>query len=420
MTTKRGQNRHGEVTAKLRGLFAAAIDAALPAGKITRLPDPVVGATVVLGAGKAAASMAAAFEQAWKRPVSGLVLTRYGHSVPTRDIKVLEAAHPVPDEAGLAAAKSIMATASQAGANDQVVFLGSGGGSALLVLPAARINFATKQRINRALLACGAPIGEVNLVRKAISGIKAGRLAAACLPARVTTYLISDFPDDDLGSIASGPTIAQQVDPEEALGIMRHYQIEVDADLAAAVRANSAPMIEQGDVHLLANAQNAQDAAAARAQSYGWPVIKLGAHLQDTAGALAASQAIRVRELAASGRTSVLLSGGETTVRVKGNGKGGRNMEFLLALAGELAGMKNVYALAADTDGYDGISEHAGAFITPDTLDAAHAAGVNPSACAAANDSERMFAAVDALITTGATCTNVNDFRAIVINPPCG
>ena len=406
---------------RLRALYAAAVAAARPAGRID-VPAGLApgGRLIVLGAGKAAGSMAAAFEEACPDPIAaGLVVTSYGGAAPTRAIEVMEAGHPVPDANGLRAAERIMALAREATAADAVVFLGSGGGSALLALPAPGLELADKRAITAALLASGAPITEINNVRKSLSAVKGGRLAQACAPARVLSYLISDMPGDDPTLIASGPTLAaaQSFDP---LAVLAARGVAVDGRVRAAIAANPAPAAQEGaEWRVIARARDSLAAAAALAESWGWEARVLGDDIEGEARAVARAMAREALELQAGlARPLALLSGGETTVEVRGDGAGGRNQEFCLALALELRGQRGVHALAADTDGIDGATVHAGAVAAPGTLARMRERGVDPQACLDANDAQRAFAAADALVTTGPSLTNVNDFRAILIEPP--
>ncbi|WP_243371006.1 glycerate kinase type-2 family protein [Microvirga solisilvae] len=408
----------------LRALFDAALKVALPDGKFeTCLPPKPKGRTIVLGAGKASARMAAAFEQAWAKEggtCEGLVVTRYGHAVTVQSIEIVEASHPVPDEAGLNAAKRILALAHEAGPDDLVVCLISGGASALLSLPAAGITFADKQAVNRALLKSGAPIGEMNLVRKSLSAIKGGRLAAAVAPAQLVTYLISDVPGDDPSSIGSGPTIPERIDPETALSILGKYSIEVSPHVVQAMRVN---IVESsaagGEMHMLATPKMALDAAADKAREFGLTPLILGDAIEGEAREVARVMAGIARSANTHGMPvavpCVLLSGGETTVTVRGQGRGGRNAEFLLALALSLRGAKGMSALACDTDGIDGSENNAGAWFDQSIFAAADAKGLNLSEYLASNDAYSAFAQIDRLIVTGPTLTNVNDFRAILI-----
>lgn len=414
--------------AVLHALFEAALAASRPAGKFTgRLPPRPRGRTIVLGAGKAAASMAAAFEEAYDLPCEGLVVTRYGHGAPTRHVEVALAAHPVPDAAGRAAAERIYALAKGAGADDLVVFLISGGASALLTLPAAGVTLAEKQAITRALLASGAPIGAMNRIRKALSAIKGGRLAEAIAPAGLITYAISDIPGDDVSLIGSGPTIGVPPPPQEVFAILADYRIEVPPSVARAIEANAARAVApaEGPVHLLAAPMAALEAAAARARSLGFAPLILGDAIEGEArevGRVMAGVAQSVRRHGQPVRPpAVLLSGGETTVTVRGKGRGGRNAEFLLALRLALAGedgVPGIAAIACDTDGIDGSEDNAGAWFGDETGVAGHGAVADRRAMAtslAGNDAYGYFAAAGRLVMTGPTLTNVNDFRAVLV-----
>ncbi len=408
----------------LQALFQAALKAALPDGKFEdRLPPKPKGRTIVLGAGKASARMAAAFETAWMRlggACEGLVVTRYGHAVPTRFIEIVEAAHPVPDEAGLKAAERILALANQAGPDDLVVCLISGGASALLSLPAKGVTFEDKQNLNRALLKSGAPIGEMNLVRKSLSAIKGGRLAAGAGKAQLVTYLISDVPGDDPSSIGSGPTIPERIDPEVALSILRSYKIEVPLHVEEAIRANAVNNPGPGGaVHILATPKMALDAAAAKARELGLNILILGDAIEGEAREVGRVMAGIARSIILHDEPAkapcVLLSGGETTVTVRGQGRGGRNAEFLLALALALNDQENLSAIACDTDGIDGSEDNAGAWFDSGLSASAREKGVDLGSYLAANDAYTAFAQLDRLIVTGPTLTNVNDFRCILI-----
>jgi glycerate-2-kinase len=404
----------------LKVLFEAAVAAAGPSGKFAVLPDPPsAGRTIVLGAGKAAASMAAEFERVWERPIEGLVVTRYKHGCPTRHVEVVEAGHPVPDAEGHASARRILEIAKSATEDDLVVFLGSGGASSLLTLPLDGIAHEDKRNIGKALLRSGAPIDEMNTVRKALSAIKAGRLAAAIAPARCVTYLISDVPGDDPGVIGSGPTIAAETDAQDALEICARRGIEVPAHVREVMLANTVPQFRTGPVHMLATPQDALEAAAALARSRGIVAHILGSNIEGEAREAAmvfagiADQVSRLDQ--PFEKPCVLISGGETNVSVKGNGRGGRNTEFQLALALALGGMPDVSAIACDTDGIDGVDENAGALVFPDTLARMTDAGVDVRAMLNDNNSLAAFEAIGQVVTTGPTLTNVNDFRAILI-----
>ncbi|MBB3017803.1 hydroxypyruvate reductase [Microvirga lupini] len=410
----------------LHALFEAALQAALPDGKFDgRLPERPKGRTIVLGAGKASARMAAAFEEAWARmggTCEGLVVTRYGHAVPTRSVTIVEAAHPVPDEAGLQAARRILALAQDAGPDDLVVCLMSGGASALLSLPAEGVTLADKQALNRALLKSGAPIGEMNLVRKSLSAIKGGRLAAAAGKAKLVTYLISDVPGDDPSSIGSGPTIPERIDPEAALAILRRYRIDVPNHVMQTIRSNAiTEPVAGGDVHMLATPKMALDAAAAKARELGLNALVLGDALEGEAREVGRVMAGIAQSALMHGEPArapcVLLSGGETTVTVRGQGRGGRNVEFLLSLALALKGEAGISALACDTDGIDGSEDNAGAWCDGSLLESARAKGMDLAARLEANDAYTAFAQLERLVVTGPTLTNVNDFRCILVRP---
>ncbi len=410
----------------LHKLFQTALEAALPDGKFdTCLPARPKGRTLVLGAGKASARMAMAFEEAWGRTggtCEGLVVTRYGHGAPTQQIEIVEASHPVPDQAGLDAARRILALAKSAGPDDLVVCLISGGASALLSLPADGITLADKQAINRALLRSGAPIGEMNVVRKSLSAIKGGRLAASIGEAQLVTYLISDVPGDDPSSIGSGPTISHDSDPDEVLSILRRYQIPVSDSVVAAIRANTTQSSTRDHtIHMLATPMMALEAAARQAQEIGLMPMILGDSIEGEAREVARVFAGIVRSVIGHGTPiappCVLLSGGETTVTMRGSGRGGRNAEFLLALALEVGEDSRVSAIACDTDGIDGSETNAGAWFEAGIGCRAASQGIDLPRFLADNDAYTAFEALDRLVVTGPTLTNVNDFRCILIRP---
>jgi hydroxypyruvate reductase len=416
----------------LRALFDAALGAADPAQALPRhLPPPPRGRTIVVGAGKAAAAMAGAVEDHWPGPLSGLVITRYGHGVPCQRIEVVEASHPVPDAAGTEAAARILASVRGLAPEDLVLFLASGGGSALMALPAPGITLDDKRQVTRALLKSGATIGEINCVRKHLSAIKGGRLAAAAAPARVVTLAISDVPGDDPATIASGPTVPDPTTFAEARAILEKYAITLPAAVAQHLLAAREETPKPGDPRLMrsefiliATPQRALDAAAAAARQASVMPIVLGDAIEGEASDVALVHAGIARQ-AVAGKLIlgdqpaplplVLLSGGETTVTVRGNGRGGRNAEFLLALAVALAGERSVFALACDTDGIDGSEDNAGAIIAPDTTARAAALGIDLKARLADNDAYTAFEALQDLVVTGPTRTNVNDFRAILV-----
>ncbi len=410
-------------------LFDAAVDAASPARCLPpHLPKPPQGRTVVIGAGKAAASMARAVEDHWNGPLSGLVITRYGHGVALEQIELVEAAHPVPDAAGREAAGRVLDLVQGLSADDLVLCLISGGGSALLALPADGITLEDKQAINKALLRSGANIGEMNCVRKHLSAIKGGRLAAAASPARVVTLLISDVPGDDPSVIASGPTVADPTSFADALAILHKYGIDEPKAVLEHLRAAENetpkpgdPRLERTETVMLATAQHALEAAAAKAEAAGYRPMILGNSIEGESRDVALVHAGIAQQVAQHGQPApapcVLLSGGETTVTVHGTGRGGRDAEFLLALAIALNGHPRIHAIACDTDGIDGTEDNAGGMLTPDTLKRAGQLGLSAKARLADNDGYGFFAALDDLVITGPTRTNVNDLRVILIDP---
>ncbi|AUN94493.1 glycerate kinase type-2 family protein [Pseudazoarcus pumilus] len=411
----------------LRQMFDAAILAAQPEHCIPRfLPEPPRGRTIVIGAGKASAEMARALEKHWPGELSGVVVTRYGYAVPCRKVEILEAAHPVPDQAGLDASRRILETVQGLTEDDLVICLISGGGSALLPLPGEGITLEDKQAINRALLRSGANISEMNCVRRHLSQIKGGRLAAACHPARVVNLLISDVPGDNPMDIASGPTVPDPTTREDARDILRRYGIDVPAAAMRYLDSDAGESVKPGDArlagnvtHLIATPQMALEAAAEVARKAGITPVILGDTIEGEAkdvGKVFAgiTHQVATREQPFT-RPCVILSGGETTVTVKGEGRGGRNVEFLLSLAIELDGMEEVYALAGDTDGVDGLEEIAGAIATPDTLARAWKMGMRPRDALAENDGHGFFEKLGDSVVTGPTLTNVNDFRAILL-----
>ncbi len=416
-----------EPRAFLTGLFQAAIDAASPAKRLARfLPAPPKGRTIVVGAGKAAASMAAAVEAAWSGPLEGLVVTRYGHGARTRRIEVVEAAHPVPDAAGEAAALRILERVKNLSADDLVLCLISGGGSAMLAAPAPGLTLDDKRAINRALLKSGADIAEMNCVRKHLSAIKGGRLALAAAPARIVGLVISDVPGDDLAIIASGPTVPDPSTSAEALAILRRYGIDAPARVVAHLESAASETPKPGHPRfasvsnvLIATPMMSLRAAAEAARAAGVTPLLLGDAVEGEAREVGKVFAGIARSAALHGEPArgpcVLLSGGETTVTVRGKGRGGRNAEFLLGLAVALAGAPGVHALAGDTDGIDGSEDNAGAYAAPDTLARAAALGLRANERLADNDAYSLFEALGDLVVTGPTLTNVNDFRAILI-----
>ena len=424
----------------LRRLFDAAVQRALPLHTLAaHLPPPPKGRTVVIGAGKAGGAMAQAVEALWPAdaPLSGLVVTRYDHIPPRPDglprrIEVVEASHPVPDEAGMAAAGRILQAVQGLTEDDLVLCLISGGGSALLTLPCDGLTLQDKQRINRELLECGAHIGEMNTVRKHLSRIKGGRLAALCAPARMITLTISDVPGDDPSVIASGPTVPDATTCADALAILDRYRIGLPPAVRAQLEAGQLespkpddPRFAGQEVRMIATPQQSLEAAAELARSLGLQAHTLSDEIEGESREVGKVHAALARSVAL-GRSCfqapcVLLSGGETTVTVRPlqpgqtRGKGGRAGEFCLGLAQSLGGHPRIWALAADTDGIDGMEENAGARVDPTTLARAAALGLKVSDHLGRNDAHGFFAALDDLVVTGPTHTNVNDFRAILI-----
>ena len=415
-----------EDTDLLRALFDAAVTAADPQAALApRLPDRPAGRTVVVGAGKGAAQMAAAFETLWGE-CEGVVVTRYGYACPTQHIRVIEAAHPVPDKAGLAASGALFDAVGGLGPDDLVVALICGGGSALLPAPPGGLTLADEQALNDALLRSGAPIGAMNAIRKQVSRIKGGRLAAAAHPARVVSLIVSDVPGDDPAQVASGPTVPDDTDRETARAAIRDYKIALPDRIGAFL--NDAPedaprpcdpAFARDSVTVIASAARSLDAAAELAAARGIPAHILSDAIEGEAREVARVHAAIAREIACRNRPfatpALILSGGETTVTLRGTGRGGRNSEFLLSFALAIEGVEGITALAADTDGIDGSEDNAGAFADGATAARMRAAGIDPAAALADNDAYSAFAAIGALFTPGPTGTNVNDFRAILI-----
>ncbi len=412
----------------LRQMFTAAVAAARPETCVPPcLPEaPKTGRLVVIGAGKASAAMARAAELHYQRPLEGIVVTRYGHAVACEGVEIVEAAHPVPDAAGRDAARRILSLADGLRAEDTVLCLISGGGSALLSLPAEGIGFDEKAAINGALLKSGATISEMNTLRRHLSAVKGGRLAAACHPARVVTLLISDVPGDDPGVIASGPTVPDPTSCADALAVLERYRIRVSQPIREGLESGAFESAKPGDprlagteTHLVATPQASLEAATAVARAAGYPAHILGDALEGEAREVGIVLAGIARQVAARGqpfeRPCVILSGGETTVTLRGSGRGGRNVECLLSLAVALDGLAGVHAIACDTDGVDGTEEVAGAVIGPDTLAKARAFGISARARLDDNDGHGFFEAIGAQVITGPTLTNVNDFRAILV-----
>ncbi len=420
----------GDPRLVLLSLWQAAIEAVSVGPRFrSLLPPKAQGRTIVVGAGKAAAAMAVAAAQVYGPTVPGVVVTRIGHGLRAGEsagaIRVIEARHPVPDAAGLEAGRAVLDAVYGLGEGDLVVCLLSGGGSALLEAPLPGLTLDDIQRINRALLRSGAAIDEINSVRKHLSAIKGGRLALAAAPARVVTLAISDVPGDDPSVIASGPTVADPTTQVGARAILQRYAIAVPFHVAA-VLAN--PRFESpkpgdlanGDFIMAATQADALAAAAHAARAAGFTVIDRGTRVEGEAGAVATIEARLARDCAARGDRAVILGGGELTVTLSGDGSGGPNREYALALALELDGHPSVHALAADTDGIDGTDDGAGAVVTPDTLARAKVLGLDPAAALAAHDSGGFFARLGDALVTGPTRTNVSDFRAILVSPPAG
>ena len=419
----------------LGNLLDAAIAASAPEQALPpHLPAPPRGRAIVIGAGKAAASMAQAVEQHWRGPISGMIITRYGYGAPLRRIELVEASHPVPDEKGFAAARRILDLVRGLSADDLVLFLASGGGSALMTVPAPDLTLADKQAVTRALLKSGATIGEINCVRKHLSAIKGGRLAAAAAPARVVTLAISDVAGDDPSVIASGATVADPTTFADARAILAKYGIAPPpavakhlADAADETPKPGDPRLARAAYALIATPQHALEAAAGVARVAGVTPLLLSDRIEGEAREVALVHA-GIAQQAAAGRLvmggtalslpAVILSGGETTVTVRGHGRGGPNTEFILALALAIKSHRQIHALAADTDGIDGTEDNAGAVCGPDTLARAAAKHLDLAAMLADNNSYGAFAALDDLVITGPTRTNVNDLRALLILPP--
>jgi len=413
--------------ALLRQLFDAAVAAAQPALCLpAHLPPPPKGRTIIIGAGKASAAMARALEDHWAGPLEGLVVTRYGYEVPCQRVDIVQAAHPVPDAAGLAATQRILQTVQGLTTDDLVIALISGGGSSLLIAPSEGMTLADKQNVNKALLTSGATISEMNCVRRHLSAIKGGRLGAACYPAKLLTLLISDVPGDLPMDIASGPTVGDVTTCADALAIVQRYQIDLPVAARQLLEGGAGETVKPDDarlnkssVRMITAPQIALQAAAQMAQAAGFTPYILGDSLEGEARDVAKVLGGMARQVVLHGQPfktpCVLLSGGETTVTLKGQGRGGRNVEFLLALGVAMAGTPGVYAIAGDTDGVDGLEEIAGAVLTPDTLERAWALGMNPRSFLDNNDAHTIFQTLGDSVITGPTLTNVNDFRAILL-----
>lgn len=415
-----------EDRAFLTALFHAAVAAADPERALAaHLPARPRGRTVVVGAGKGAAQLAAAFERLWDGPLEGVVVTRYGYGCPTRSIRVMEAAHPVPDPAGLAASAALFDAVRGLGPDDLVVALVCGGGSALLPCPPGDLTLEDEAALNRALLASGAPISVMNAIRKQVSGIKGGRLAAACHPARVVSLVVSDVPGDDPAQVASGPTVPDATTREQARALVASWRIDLPPRVAGWLAGDAEPaplpddpVFARNEVLVIASARLSLEAAAQRALAMGVPAVILSDAIEGEAREVGRVHGAIAREVAARNRPFTrpvaILSGGETTVTLRGSGKGGRNSEFLLALALAAEGVP-LAALAADTDGIDGSEDNAGAFATGASAARLRALGHDPAALLAANDAYTAFAVLGDLFVPGPTGTNVNDFRAILL-----
>ncbi len=408
-------------------LYEAAVAAADPARVMREfLPRKPVGRTIVVGAGKGSAQMATAFEDAWDGPLEGLVVTRYGYALPCRSIEVLEAAHPVPDEAGLEGARRLLETVSGLSEDDLVVALVSGGGSALLPAPAGSLALDDEIAVNRALLASGAPISAMNTIRKHVSAIKGGRLAAAAWPARVVTLLVSDIPGDRPSLVSSGPTVPDASTREDALRLIETWRMMLPETVMEHLRSPAADAPQPDDArfarnetHIIASAAASLEAAAEAARAHGIEAVILSDAIEGEAREVGSVHAAIVREVALKDRPFskpvVILSGGETTVTLRGNGKGGRNTEFLLSLALGIDGVGDIHAFAADTDGIDGSQDNAGAFADSATVSRLRSAGLDPRAMLGDNDAWTAFEAIGDLFVPGPSGTNVNDLRAMLV-----
>jgi glycerate 2-kinase len=412
----------------LTSIFRAAVAAADPELTIRRhLPERPKGRTIIVGAGKGSAQMAAAFEKAWDGPLEGVVVTRYGYAAPCERIEVLEAAHPVPDEAGLLASKRLLQSVAGLTEDDLVVALVSGGGSALLPSPPAGLTLEDEISVNRALLASGAQISAMNTVRKHVSTIKGGRLAAAAWPARVVSLVVSDIPGDNPALVASGPTVPEAATREDALRVVETWRMDLPEPVMRHLRSEAAdaprpddPRFARNTVRVIASAAVSLEAAAEEARRHGLEAVILSDSMEGEARDVGSVHAAIAREVALRGRPFtrpvLILSGGETTVTLRGKGgKGGRNSEFLLSFAIGVEGFDGIHALAADTDGIDGSEDNAGAFADGETVARMRGAGVDAKAALAGNDAWTAFAASGNLFVPGPTGTNVNDLRAIVI-----
>lgn len=414
--------------ALLESLFHAAVATAQPEKTIGRyLPEKPKGRTVVVGAGKGAAQLARALEDHWDGPLSGTVVTRYGYACDCKDIAVVEAAHPVPDEAGVKGAELLFETVSGLTQDDLVIALICGGGSSLLPAPPPGVTLADEKALNEALLASGAPIDDMNNIRKHVSTIKGGRLALAAHPARVVSLIVSDIPGDIAAQVASGPTIASDATLDEACALVRRYALDLPPSIhthlmsdAAAAPSPDDPRFAGHEVHIIASAQISLEAAAWEARNRGFDAVILSDAIEGEAREIAHMHAAMAKQIAGRGqpfaKPVILLSGGETTVTLRHKGRGGRNSEFLLSLALDIDGMAGIHALAADTDGIDGSEDNAGAFADGGTATAIRQAGADPVDLLTKNDAWGAFDLAGTLFVPGPTGTNVNDFRAILIH----
>ncbi len=414
-----------EIEKSLKQVMKTALKAAMPEDKFKFVPEKPPGKLIVLGAGKAAASMASEFEKSYDFPIEGIVITRYGHYTKTKFVKVIEASHPVPDQAGLDATRKLFNLAKSTTDQDHVVFLISGGASSLLSLPLDGITFKEKQRISSELLMSGAPIDEMNIVRRSLSQIKGGRLAEVIYPSKITTYMISDIPGDDPSYIGSGPTIQATGKNEDSIAILRKYKINISPKIEEIILHHTLPKLIDQPMHMISTPMMALKAAARTAEIEGYIPIILSDSLEGEASIEGGKMAKLALDIQKNKKFNdiylkkpiLLLSGGETTVTVKGNGRGGRNSEFMLSMAIALKGNKNIDALAIDTDGIDGVEDNAGAYISSNTLNKAKSNNLNPLDYLMNNDAYSFFESIGDLIITSPTLTNVNDFRAVLIRP---
>lgn len=405
----------------LKAMAHHAIAAAKPDFGSVDLPARPKGRVIVVGAGKAAASMAESFEAHWKGRAEGLVITRYGHATPTKSIEVVEAAHPIPDKAGVAASARLLELVQSAGPQDLVIALMSGGASSLMSLPCAGVSLSQKQEICQRLLRSGADITEINTVRCNLSSLKAGRLAAATT-APVVTYIISDVAGDDLRMIGSGPTLPAVATPQQSLDVLRRYKIDIPADIRDAILANKVPTIAAGQTVLMGSGRTVLNAATQFSKAHGLDVLDLGDAVVGEAREVGRAISGVAVAIAAGNHPvrppAVILSGGETSVTVRGDGRGGRNAEFLLGFASYIRGAANIWSVAVDTDGIDGMEDNAGACVSPEIMQKASVSDMEDAL--KRNDAYGFFEKVDGLIFTGPTLTNVNDFRATLILPSEG